>query len=180
MKQAQDTASCVSDTRSWIQNVVIGLNLCPFAAPVMRQDALLIRAISGDLQTCLINVAQACAGLEQQAELDTILLVLDNGYEAFEDYLELVELSEQLLDDAEYAGVFQIASFHPHYQFAGSDKNDVENYTNRSPFPILQLLRESSVSRALTSYPNAADIPERNMQCMRSLGVDAMRKLLEA
>jgi len=169
---------CLAQTRHWIQTVVVGLDLCPFAAPVLRLDALTLRAVSGDTKTCLTELARECARLEPRPEIDTALLVLEAGFRDFPDYLDLLDLSEQLLDDLDYAGIFQLASFHPFYQFSGTQRDDVENFTNRSPYPMLQLLRESSVTRALSGHSDPASIPERNIERMRELGVEGVKALL--
>ncbi len=168
----------IRQIRHWINRVVVGLNLCPFAARTLDNDSLVLQAVDGDTGEILESLAALCQQLERQPELDTALLVIEKGFTDFDDYLDLVYLAELLLEDLDYAGVFQLATFHPDYQFSGTESGDAANYSNRSPFPVLQLLRESSVSQALENYAYPEEIPHRNEQRLRELGVDAIRSLL--
>jgi len=169
---------CLSSTRRWIQEFVVGLNLCPFAAPVLHRDAWRIRAIDGDTELCLSALADECHYLENAAAIDTSLLVLTSTCSRFEDYLNLLEMAEHLLVDLNYEGVFQLASFHPQYRFEGVDVDAVENYTNRSPLPILQILREASVTNALTRVKDTEAVVAQNIETMRALGVSEVKKML--
>ena len=118
--------------------------------------------------------------LDFAKEIETTLLILPNGHQDFDDYLELVDYAERLLEQQGYEGIYQIATFHPFYCFHGSEKNDPANFTNRSPYPILQLLREESIEKALEKYPHPEKIPERNIQFAREKGITYMQALLNS
>lgn len=113
---------------------------------------------------------------EEQA---TTLFVLPVGFELFDDYLDLLALAEALLEDLGYAGVLQIASFHPQYQFEGTELNDVSNWTNRAPYPILHLLKEESVSKAVDAHTDPDAIPENNIRTLDKLGLNGVLSLLD-
>lgn len=155
--------------RKWLETFVVELDLCPFAKPLLRSPSLGIKTISGDVEKCLNAVAEECEKLDTDEKLETSLLILESGFSDFGDYLDLVAMSEALLTDLGYDGIFQIASFHPHYIFTDCSEEDLENYTNRSPFPLIHLLREKSISRALASYDHPERIPERNREVMNRL-----------
>ncbi|MDH5711889.1 MAG: DUF1415 domain-containing protein, partial [Gammaproteobacteria bacterium] len=111
---------------------------------------------------------------------ETTLLVFAEGFKDFGDYLDLVELAQDLLADQGYEGIYQIASFHPDYCFADAELDDAANYTNRSPYPMLHLIREASMEKALAHYPEPEKIPERNVEYARELGLEEMQRQLEA
>jgi hypothetical protein len=167
-------------TRRWLQNCVLALDLCPFAAPVLRDRSLRI-AVSealdsrGQLQDFLFELDY----LQQrsESEVSTTLLVLSRGPADFENFLGLLEAAQQLLLDAGLEGVVQLAHFHPAYRFAGEDLNDLSHFTNRSPLPVLHLLRESMMTRVLAAYPDPAEIPRRNMETLRELGREGVERL---
>jgi len=174
-----NTSDAANTVKKWLERVVVDLNLCPFARPVVQSEFLRIVTEPGETAACLEAVARECEFLHQNSELETSLIVLESNYFNFDNYLELTATADDLLHALGFDGIFQLASFHPDYQFADSDASDVENYTNRSPFPILHLLRESSVTRAVESYDGIDTIPERNMQTMRDLGLVKVQKLLD-
>lgn len=170
----------VAETRAWLEKAVIGLNLCPFArAPYIRNqvryvvsDAQAPEALLSDLIAELQTIADA-----DPEEIETTLLIHPRVLEDFLDYNDFLGIAEGVVEDLELDGVIQVASFHPHYQFADSAPDDVENYTNRSPYPTLHLLREASVERAVESVPDPAEIYERNIETMRRLGREGWRRL---
>jgi len=157
-------------TRQWVENVVIGLNLCPFAQGVLRSNDLAINVLSTTDEAVILHYLdeKACqlSTLSAQA---TALVVLTTGFESFLDYLDLIDLAEQLFEQCGLAGEVQIASFHPHYQFEGSEYDDMANRTNRSPYPMLHLLQESAVSDAVDRHPDVSAIPDQNMQRLRNM-----------
>ncbi|MHA7679612.1 DUF1415 domain-containing protein [Cupriavidus sp. PET2-C1] len=175
------TQSIVGATQQWLERAVIGLNLCPFAKAVhvKRQirytvsDATDTEGVLADLETELRTLADA-----DPAEIDTTLLIVPRALAEFLDYNDFLYFAERLLKSLRLAGILQIASFHPHYEFGGSEPDDIENYTNRAPYPILHLLREDSIARAVAAFPDASDIYERNQETMRRLGHDGWRKLM--
>ncbi len=166
--------------RQWLEDVVIGLNLCPFAALPLRNDRLQLRvseapdeaALYDELRAALYDLDDTTA-----AQLDTLIIAIPKLLGSFEDYNRFLEQADQLLRRQGWQGVYQIASFHPHYRFEGSPADDVANYTNRSPYPLLHVLREDSVAAAVARHPDADGIPDRNIQTMRALSTDGLRRL---
>jgi hypothetical protein len=110
--------------------------------------------------------------------VETSLIILKEALSDFDEYLDYLEVTEFVLNELELAGVFQIASFHPDYQFEGTEPEDAENYTNRSPFPMIHILREDSVTRAVEAYPEVGNIPEQNIEMMNKLGVDKIKQMI--
>lgn len=170
----------IAETRAWLEKAVIGLNLCPFArAPHVRNQ---IRYVVSDAQNPealladLIDELRTIADADPE-EIETTLLIHPRVLEDFLDFNDFLGIAEGVVEDLELEGVIQVASFHPRYQFADSGPDDVENYTNRSPYPILHLLREASVERAVGSVPDPAEIYERNIETMRRLGREGWRRL---
>ena len=167
-------------TVQWLEKAVIGLNLCPFARAPIRQG-LVRHAITG-----AVNADQLLHELERQAsdlasvdasELETVLLIHPLVMAEFLDFHFFLEEADALIKRLELRGVLQIASFHPDYQFASSEANDVSNYTNRSPYPILHLLREDSVARAASTLSDTSVVTERNISTLQQLGQHGWDKL---
>lgn len=181
-----DPAACdevIERTRVWLERAVIGLNLCPFAKSVFVKKQ--VRYAVSAARTADELLAELEAELARLAEtedsvLDTTLLIHPQAMVDFLDYHFFLAEAEALIRNLGYEGVFQIASLHPDYEFAGSDPDDIANYTNRSPYPTLHLLRESSIDRAVAAFPDAADIFERNIDTMERLGHEGWRKLWQA
>lgn len=164
----------------WLDAMVIGQNLCPFANAARRRGLVSIVVATGSsTEECLQQLSDEAHRLVDSEEERTTLLVLPAGFDDFDDYLDLLALSEALFEDLEFDGILQIASFHPDYQFEGTDKDDVSNWTNRAPFPILHLLLEDSVEKAVDSHPDPDSIPQRNIDRLEQLGLAGVLKLLE-
>ena len=179
---APDHDAVVAATVHWVEQAVIGLNLCPFAKAVHVKGQ--IRYVVSDADTPEALLEKLMEEMEYLAEadpqkVDTTLLIHPNVLGDFEDYNEFLDVADAALEDLQLDGELQVASFHPDYQFADSHKNDIENYTNRSPYPTLHLLREDSVERAVEAFPEASDIFEKNIATLRALGHDAWDKLLQ-
>jgi hypothetical protein len=163
----------MDDTRVWLERAVIGLNLCPFAKSVHVKGqihyavsrAQTSQALLEDLESELKDLA----ALDPSAR-DTTLLIAPDCLADFLDFNDFVALADAALVNLELDGVLQIASLHPDYQFAGTRADDITNYTNRSPYPTLHLLREDSIDRAVDAFPQAETIYERNMETMQQLG----------
>ena len=171
----------VEATRKWITDVVIGLNFCPFAAREMKLGTVHFSICGGDsLSDALAAFSEEAMRLNITPEIETTLLIFPEGFVDFEDYLDLVTDAETWLKKNKYNGVYQVASFHPEYLFSGSTERDAANYTNRSPYPMLHLLREESLEKALENHPNPDAIPERNVKFAREKGLAYMQVLLEA
>jgi hypothetical protein len=163
----------VASTRTWIQQAVIGLNLCPFAKAVYAKDQ--IRYAVSDAETTGVlrdDLAQELRTLAQAdpGAVDTTLLIHPNVLTEFEDYNTFLDVADDTITALDLAGVLQVATFHPGYQFAGTTPDDVTNNTNRSPYPMLHLLREASMDRAVAAFPDASMIYQRNVETMRRLG----------
>lgn len=164
----------------WLDVMVVGQNLCPFANAARRRGQVgIVMADSGDVESCLQQLSDEAHELVQSPEERTTLLVLPSGFENFDDYLDLLALAEALFEDLEFDGILQIASFHPQYQFEGCDPDDVSNWTNRAPLPILHLLKEDSVEKAVAQHPDPDSIPQRNIERLEALGMAGVLKLLE-
>jgi hypothetical protein len=167
-------------TKKWVKNVVIDCNFCPFAAKEFRNDTIYYKVeFSLDNESCLQSFFKECERLDLHPEIETTLFILPNAVPGFLDYLDLVSLAEQLLAVHDYEGTYQVASFHPAYLFEGSTETDPANYTNRSTFPMLQILREESIEKALEKFPDPESIPERNIKFAREKGIEVMKRLIE-
>jgi hypothetical protein len=165
---------------TWIEKVVIGLNLCPFAKPVhtkgqihyLLSQARDESALTTDLRYSMQNLIAASSD-----SMDTCLLIHPWVLSDFFDYNNFLNIADEILDELDLIGVLQVASFHPRYQFAGTSEDDVTNCTNRSPFPMLHLLREESLDKATDALPDANVIVNRNLETMTSLGHEGWNKL---
>lgn len=175
-----ETASTfINQTKKWLSSVVIAHNLCPFAKREYDNETIHYALIeAADIEGQLKQVMQQCAELDEQGARETSLLIFPHALSDFEDYLNLLGFATALLKDLGYEGVYQLASFHPHYRFEGTAADAPSNYTNRSPYPMLHILREASLETALENYPNPETIPERNIQVTQALGLKVMQDLL--
>jgi hypothetical protein len=166
-------------TKNWIEKVVIGLNFCPFAKREVLRDS--IRYVVSDkesLKEVLLEFIEELKILDNNDSTETTLLIYPTLFADFEDYLDLVGMGQDFLRQLNYEGIYQLASFHPQYQFGGTEVDDASNFTNRSPYPILHLLREESLEKALEHYDAPEDIPERNIKVAEEQGFKALQKLL--
>ena len=175
-----DTAGVIAQTKKWVTDVVVGCNFCPFAAKEVKKDSIHYEVLhEATIKNVLEAVIAAMHQLDADDKIETSLLILPGSFNSFDDYLQLLELSESLLAKENYEGIYQIAGFHPDYLFAGSTNDDPSNYTNRSPYPMLHFLREDSVSKAVDSYPGIDEIPERNIAFTKLKGLLYMQQLLK-
>ena len=169
----------IGQTKKWIIDVVVGCNFCPFAAKEVKRGTIHYEVLVGaDTKTVLEAVMKLLYQLDDNDIIETSLLIMPDSFLLFDEYLQLLELAEKLLAKENYEGIYQVASFHPHYLFAGSNEADPSNYTNRSPYPMLHFLREDSVSRAIDSYPDIDDVPKRNIAFTKEKGLLYMQQLL--
>ena len=172
-----------ADIRRWLERAVIGLNLCPFAKAVYVRDQVRIKVSDADnIDDLREELGEEMLLLRDTPaeEIDTTLIVLPSVLGDFFDYNDFLDDADALLAALELEGVLQVASFHPEYQFAGTEFDDAGNNTNRAPYPVLHLLREESLDRAVAAYPEPDTIIERNIKTMDALGNDGYRKLLSA
>jgi hypothetical protein len=179
---AESHDAVIAATRHWLTEAVIGLNLCPFAKAVHVKeqiryavsDAVDTEGVLTDLETAI----QALVAANPEV-VDTTLLVIPHALGDFLDYNDCLFFAERMIKQLRLEGVIQIASFHPQYQFEGSEPDDIENYTNRAPYPIFHLLREDSIERAVQAFPNADDIYERNQETLRRIGLKGWNNLMK-
>ncbi len=173
-------AEVIAATRLWLERAVIGLTLCPFAKAVHVRRQIRYAATAAqtgdDLLAELAHELELLAQADPE-QLDTTLLIHPQAMTDFIDYHFFLEEAAAAVSNRGLDGVLQIASFHPRYEFAGSAADDIENYTNRSPYPTLHILREASIDRAVAAFPDAADIFERNIETLQRLGHDGWRRL---
>ncbi|HEY4063173.1 MAG TPA: DUF1415 domain-containing protein [Puia sp.] len=171
----------IEQTKNWIREVVIGCNFCPFAAREVKQNSIHYQVEeSGRVDICLQALLSECARLDGDETIATTLLILPNGFGRLGNFLDLVAKAEKLLHRNGYEGIYQLASFQPLYQFAGASPDDAANYTNRSPYPMLHILREAAIDKALAGFPNPEGIPERNIRFAREKGAEYMKMLRES
>jgi len=171
----------IDRTKKWIIDVVIGCNFCPFAANVVKQQTIFYKVEENkELEVCLASFVLEMERLDNDLTIETSFLIFPNAFQQFDDYLDLVSLAEELLKRNGYEGVYQVASFHPLYLFANSGENDPANYTNRSIYPMLQLLREKSIDKALANYKDPESIPARNINFAKEKGLAYMKMLRDA
>lgn len=170
----------IAAVRHWVETMVVGMNLCPFAKRELVKERVRFVTTEADNQEALLLVLHdELERLTQQPDIETTLLIHPQVLQDFYDYNDFLYLADRLLVQMELEGVYQIASFHPDYQFGGTEPEDAENYTNRSPYPVLHLLREDSLERVIADYPNVDDIPERNITLMNELGTNKLKALLQ-
>ncbi len=166
-------------TRHWLARAVIGLNLCPFAKSVyVKEQVRYAISEATTLEDALADLETELRALEaaDPQQVDTTLVIYPRAFADFVDYNDALFFAERLVRQLRLDGVLQIASFHPEYRFEGSEADDIENYTNRAPYPILHLLREDSIARAVDAFPDASAIYEKNQETLRRLGHDGWRE----
>ena len=170
----------IAATREWLEKAVIGLNLCPFAKAVHAGNQ--IRYAVSDAQSREALLADLGRELQMlvaadRADVETTLLIHPRVLVDFVDYNDFLDIADAAVEELGLTGTIQVASFHPHYRFADTEPDAIENYSNRSPYPMLHLLREESVERAVTEYADAGRIPDRNIETLRRIGHEGWRRL---
>ncbi|WP_240613718.1 DUF1415 domain-containing protein [Salinicola acroporae] len=161
--------SALIRTRTWVESFVVAHDICPFAGREMRRDAIRYAlAEASDLEGLLHELVAECRRLDADTRLATTLLIAPVGMDDFDDYLDWLELAERLLEELGYVGIYQLASFHPDYVFEGVAADDPANATNRSPCPMLHILREAELEQAIAHHADPEGIPERNMTLLRA------------
>lgn len=165
--------------QNWLKQVVIKYNFCPFArkefdAQTIKYDICTHNQLDG----VLTAIQNACEKLDNNDDISTTLVILPQGFERFDRYLDLVDAAQNTIIDPQYEGIYQLASFHPDYCFADADNQDPANYTNRSPYVMVHILREEQLEQAIDQYQDADSIPDKNVTLARRKGLDYMRTLL--
>ena len=178
-----DDQRIIDTTECWIREVVVGLNLCPFAARPLAGRRIRYQLCRETVPAAIYTglLAEFIAFLElPDADAETGLFIVPNGLEDFETYLEVVDAGDAAIGEVGLTGVLQLASFHPDYRFADAPVDDAANYTNRSPYPMFHLIREDALQEALADFPDPETIPLRNIETLRGLGAEVMRERLAA
>ncbi len=176
----QSVENFIAVTQTWVEKAVIGLNLCPFAKAVHVKGqiryAVSLAQTPEALHEALIRELEFLAQSDPE-NIDTTLLIHPHALTDFLDFNDFLGVADAVLEDLELDGIIQVASFHPRYQFAGTAPDDIDNFTNRSPYPTLHLLREASIERAVETFPDTATIFKKNIETLRRLGPDGWRDL---
>jgi hypothetical protein len=175
-----DDDQIIAATRNWLEKAVIGLNLCPFAKAVYVKEQVRYVVSSATTPEALLETLMDELQLLSDTDpevTDTTLLIHPFVLTDFLDYNEFLDVADAAVEDMQLDGELQVASFHPDYQFAETDANDIGNFTNRAPYPILHLLREDSIERAVEAFPEASEIFDKNIETLEKLGHDGWDKL---
>ncbi|KAM9985674.1 hypothetical protein ACTFIZ_012373 [Dictyostelium cf. discoideum] len=175
-------SSITHHTKQWLEKAVIGLNLCPFAKEVYNKQQIKYHICSAKNERLILQALQQEFNFlvnTPATTIDTTLFILEHALIDFYDFNDFLALADQLLEQLNIVGVLQIASFHPHYHFANTQPDDIENYTNRAPYPILHILREQSIDQVVVAIADAATIFEKNIATMQALGVNGWKDLMQ-
>lgn len=171
----------IGSVRRWVESFVVDMNLCPFAKRELIKNRVRFALTAAKTEEELLIALQAeLELLDSDASIETTLLIHAKVLQDFYDYNQFLNYADKLLRQLDLEGVYQIASFHPHYQFDGTDPDDAENYTNRSPYPLLHIIREQSLERAIAASPDLDQVPARNIELMNYLGKDKLRALMQS
>lgn len=170
----------IKTTQNWLLNIVINLNFCPFAGREYKLNTIDYVVVEySDTAELLEAVITNCIRLDQTPDIETSLLIITHALKQFDDYLDFLAMANELLVQQGYEGEYQLASFHPDYLFEGIAIDDASHYTNRSPYPMIHILREDSLEKALMHFPNPENIPRDNIKKTREIGVDSLDALLK-
>ena len=175
-----EECNVVAATKAWLQQIIIGLNFCPFAKKEFVNNTICYHVSNHKKQkAALLEFVEQCQLLADDNSIETTLLIYQDGFRDFNAYLDLVDSANDLLIAQGFEGIFQLASMHPEYCFADEDFDDASNYTNRSPYPIIHIIREESMARVLSVYKNPEEIPENNIALAQQKGSDFFKHILE-
>jgi len=176
---AQQISSEIEATKQWIDEVIIGLNFCPFAKKEFVNNTIFYHKSEAEqVKVALQELIEQCHYLQAHDEIETTLIIFSDGFRGFERYLDLVDYANDVLVDSNFEGIFQLATMHPEYCFADVDFDDASNFTNRSPYPMLHIIREKSMSKVLSLYKDPEQIPEKNMALAEQKGSDYFQATL--
>ncbi len=176
-----NNTNIISAVQKWLEQAVIGMNLCPFAKREYINNRVRFSVTDTHSEDVLVKDLKAeLEFLSKNTPIETTLLIHPNVLQDFFDYNEFLDVVDGLLIDMDLEGIYQVASFHPDYQFADTDYDDVENFTNRSPYPLLHLIREETLELAVAGYPDADAIPNRNIALLKDMGTVKMQALFQS
>ncbi len=168
----------IEHTKSWIIDVVVGCNFCPFAAREIQKNSIYYEVLRDErISVVLENLISICKKMELDKTIETSFIVFPTTFINYLNYLDMLEMAMDMLFMQKYEGVFQLASFHPEYCFAGATNDDPANYTNRSPYPMLHILREESVEKAIEHHPDIDNVPNNNIAFAKEKGLLYMEAL---
>jgi hypothetical protein len=160
-----------TQTMKWVKDFIVALNVCPFASREVERESVRCMVLrSKKMDVALEELMLEVQWLDEHPETETTLLIFPTMFHDFHRYLDFVEAAENVMFDQGCEGVYQLATFHPNYCFSGTEPDDVSNYTNRSPYPMLHLLREASMDKAIEFYGDTSQIPNQNIEKMEVLG----------
>lgn len=180
-ESANNESAIIAAVRAWVDALVVGENLCPFARrELVRNRVRFAVTACGTEQDLLATLSEEMEILHADSEIETTLLIHPHVLTDFADYNQFLDLADALLVEQGLEGVFQIASFHPHYQFVDTAPDDAENYSNRSPYPLLHLLREESLDKAIAGFGDIEAVPLRNIEHLNRLGARELKRRWEA
>jgi len=175
----EDT-SVIEQTRQWVKTIIVGHNFCPFAYREVERNSIRYQATqSMRLEACLETMVSEYDHLDSHPEIETTLVIFPSAFADFDTFVDFIGLADALLKDQGYEGTYQLASFHPKYQFADASTDDPANYTNRSPYPTLHIIRETSIEKAVAGITDPESIPRRNIEVARNLGSKALQTALK-
>ena len=170
----------ISGTKLWLEEIIIGLNFCPFAKKEFVNNTIHYHlSKTSQVKPALHEFIEQCSHLQVHDDLETTLIVYEDGFRGFERYLDLVDYANDLLIESGFEGVFQLASMHPEYCFDGNDYDDASNFTNRSPYPMIHIIREESMARVLSVYKDPEKIPENNIVLAQQKGSAYFKNMLK-
>lgn len=170
----------ITATKAWIKEIIIDLNFCPFAKKEYVNNTIHYQVSNqSKVKTALIEFIEQCQYLQQHDHIETSLIIYEQGFKSFERYLDLVDLANDLLEEYDFEGVFQLATMHPEYCFEGQSYDDACNFTNRSPYPMIHIIREASMAKVLSVYKNPEQIPEDNIELANKKGANFFKTVLE-
>jgi hypothetical protein len=169
----------IESVRCWVEQFIVELNICPFAKrEIVKKRVRYVATEASTTEQLLVALEAELEFLSESISTETTLLIHANVLQDFYDYNQFLDIADGLLQEMDLDGVFQIASFHPQYQFSGAEVDAAENYTNRSPYPILHLLREDSLEQAIANHTDVDQIPANNIALMNEFGVDKLKAML--
>jgi|TARA_B110000908_G_scaffold158850_1_gene200419 hypothetical protein len=175
-----DNETIITAVKQWLEKTVIGLQLCPFAKSVFDADKIRYTVSnSRDTEALMLELHDELKRLDDVPELETTLIIINQQLSDFEAFNQTLDYIDDMLDQYGWSGIFQVASFHPYYQFADTKIDDRENWTNRSPYPIFHILRESSLELAIESFPSIVDLPQENIKRMNGLSSQVFAQVLQ-
>jgi hypothetical protein len=178
--QNQQPSAEVDATKQWLDEIIIGLNFCPFAKKEFVNNTICYhKSEAVQIKPALNTLIEQCHYLQDHKEIETTLLIFTEGFRSFDRYLDLVDYANDLLIESGFEGIFQLASMHPEYCFADDDFDAATNFTNRSPYPMLHIIREESMARVLAIYKEPEKIPEQNMALAEQKGSNYFQNILK-